>query len=491
MPLAPQPSLFQVRRSAGVAILTLFILSVGLCGLGTLPPAQTAAALLVIWISAFPIFVYLQGWVAPSIPVIPFAGLYYLCFFALPVFFGPWAYHYQDKVLLYGRVPLDLIGWDTLLLVAAGIGCLWIGYYASRRFIGRVPSFRIFQSTAAPGHLTILYLVLLVASLSFRYSEFLRQLPSIGQFLDPAGYLALGGLFLQWRRNELSTCYAATIAIVVLPLELNWRLRHAMLTDLLMLVVFFAFIFWREKYYRVIAFLAVCGVACLLVYSAAHLVREATASAYQQSINISKAFVDTWTRDHRIEGTSSNGLPISWDARFSPLLNRVSQIWLFQSVYERTPDPVPYWGGETYRPLLTALIPRAIYPDKPLERAGWDFGRRYDLLSSSDNRTSVNIPWLTELFVNFGPFGVIAGMAIFGLLLAVLDKIFNKASANDLTYLIGLTVIFRLGYQESNFSVMTGSLPQLFACFCGYFWFGQFALRYLYGKVMVLRDVCR
>jgi hypothetical protein len=50
---------------------------------------------------------------------------------------------------------------------------------------------------------------------------------------------------------------------------------------------------------------------------------------------------------------------------------------------------------------------------------------------------------------------------------------------NDLEFLIGLTLIFRLGYQESNFTVMTGSLPLLFAALYLYFRFGPSCIAFV------------
>ncbi len=54
------------------------------------------------------------------------------------------------------------------------------------------------------------------------------------------------------------------------------------------------------------------------------------------------------------------------------------------------------------------------------------FGQIYRLTLNDDRQTSFNLPWITELLVNFGPIGVIAGMAVFGLFLAGLDRLFNE-----------------------------------------------------------------
>jgi hypothetical protein len=70
---------------------------------------------------------------------------------------------------------------------------------------------------------------------------------------------------------------------------------------------------------------------------------------------------------------------------------------------------------------------------------------------------------------NRRPIGVVGGMAFFGLLLAGLDKLLNSQKMSEPEFLIGLTLIFRLCYQESNFSVLTGSIFPLFICLYIYF----------------------
>ena len=92
---------------------------------------------------------------------------------------------------------------------------------------------------------------------------------------------------------------------------------------------------------------------------------------------------------------------------------------------------------------------------------------------------SLNLPWITELFINFGPLSVPLGMAFFGILLALLDRLFNEAHLKNLEFLIGLTIIYRLVYPESNFSVTTGTLPILFLSLVIYFCLGNKILSHL------------
>ena len=74
---------------------------------------------------------------------------------------------------------------------------------------------------------------------------------------------------------------------------------------------------------------------------------------------------------------------------------------------------------------------------------------------------SINIPWITELYINFGDLGVIFGMIFIGIFMGSLDRLFNSQNINIAEKSIAAGLILPLFYQESNFTLMTGSLiPQ-------------------------------
>ena len=108
------------------------------------------------------------------------------------------------------------------------------------------------------------------------------------------------------------------------------------------------------------------------------------------------------------------------------IIRRVSLILPLSHVVESTPSQVPYWKGETYKTLFVGWIPRFLWPGKPEERWGNLFGQRYGILSLSNRRMSVNIPWVTELFANFGWYGIVFGMVAIGLFLAACERFLNR-----------------------------------------------------------------
>lgn len=140
------------------------------------------------------------------------------------------------------------------------------------------------------------------------------------------------------------------------------------------------------------------------------------------------------------------------------VIQRLDQTATFCFVLRLTPTIVPYWGGDSYGTLAWAVIPRFLYPDKPGKFVGQDFGHRYRLLSKQDDSTSYNCPQLVEMYANFGPWGVIFGMALLGLICRGIYYALSDPNGGDSTCMIALIIFTRLCDIESDFSMVFGGL---------------------------------
>jgi hypothetical protein len=449
--------------SAALLAVSVVSIPVALAGLG------------ILWLSALPAFRYLRDGNFAKLPFYPAVGVFYAIFFALPVFL----FQFNGGATLpevFDNPVVEQIRLEPLLLVAAALALQDAAFVVGRgRLFSVVPNLRISsaieQSSAVP-----LFWLLAVAHLAFRYIAALHQLPSVTQFLEPAGYVAFAGLVLAWFRGQLKWSETVLLFAVALPLELYARVRILFLTDLLLFMIFAIFVLWKAKRFKLIGWMAAGIIVVLSSYGVTNTVRDPLAPRYVNFYNAAKAYVHA-TLLGESEMTNIAGEPVPFRSRFGSLVQRTSHVWLFHRVYDWTPDRVPYWEGKTYAPLLTSLIPRVIYPDKPTEKAGAEFGLRYGLFgSSSSATTSANLPWITELLANFGPLGVLSGMTVLGLLLAFLERTLNSGEAGLVETAIGITILLPFVYPESNFSVAIGSLPLLFASLCAYFWLGARSL---------------
>jgi hypothetical protein len=79
---------------------------------------------------------------------------------------------------------------------------------------------------------------------------------------------------------------------------------------------------------------------------------------------------------------------------------------------------VPYW----------ALIPRAIWPEKPNVGGGGDVVAQFTGINFSEG-TSVGVGQVLEFYINFGMPGVLCGFVVLGFILMRLDRRVMRALA--------------------------------------------------------------
>jgi hypothetical protein len=427
------------------------------------------AGLAIVWLSLLPTFLYLRDGNYSSIPFMPMVGAFYLLFFGISVFVfqfnggAPIPEAYDTPLVVRIRA-------EPLLLVAAGLAAQIIVFVFARRVFERaLPDLRI-VTHCDPRNLALLAWVLVAVHLVYKYVPQIEKLPSVAQFLEPAGYVGFVTLLLLWFRGALRRSEAIMLFVIALPLAFYVRVRTIFLTQILFFGLAAIFTLWKARKFRMLAAIVLLSLVVLTGYGATAGVRDPLASRFANFYNVASAYVNAV-----ILGKPSmmdiNGNFVPFKGRFDSLIQRTAHVWIFHRVYDWTPRDVPYWDGATYLPLLTSMIPRVLYPDKPEERSGLEFGVTYELIGPQ-SVTSVNIPWITELLMNFGPIGVIGGMAFFGMLLALLDRVFNSRAIGIAEFAVGLPILIKFVYPESNFSVTVGSTPLLFISLFLYFRIG-------------------
>ena len=87
---------------------------------------------------------------------------------------------------------------------------------------------------------------------------------------------------------------------------------------------------------------------------------------------------------------------------------------------------VELWYGATIP--IWALVPRAIWPDKPAVGGSGDLVAEFTGISFAEG-TSVGVGQVLEFYMNFGMTGVVAGFAILGFILMRLDQGITRALA--------------------------------------------------------------
>jgi hypothetical protein len=126
--------------------------------------------------------------------------------------------------------------------------------------------------------------------------------------------------------------------------------------------------------------------------------------------------------------------------------NRLNQSYLVGLGVSRLSDVGGYGHGATLWEALLALIPRALWPDKPVSAGSGNLVSEYTGVQYAAG-TSVGIGQVMEFYVNFGTLGVVMGFVVMGLLVTTLDTMAASSLArNDLHgfiiwYLPGLSLL--------------------------------------------------
>jgi len=453
--------------------------------------ASRALGLAIFWTGLVPGAWHLLRRDLSALPIFPVAGAFYSVTFGLPVFFTDFIWpegfsEYHNDVCYYGGYCFYSINFESLaeyanpsaLAVAfAGVAAFVASFIACRRFAApRITLFRL-PREYSDRRLFLLLWAFLAVALAYTWIPALRRLPSVGQLITPAGYLAFGMFLVLWLQGRLGRLHAVFVFVFGLGLFFSNKLAGGLITPLMILALFLCFVLLYLNRRAIIGFAVIGIIVLALVYPAVHTYRtfawSQNPTAEDKSPSVGKklewlgaVLVAHWRGADKItlNGVTTQLPPLP---AYRPLVRRLALLPVFSHVHRVTPDPVPYWGGKTYKPLLTSFIPRALWPGKPREIFGAEFGYRYGFTQNHD--TSINIPWLIELFINFGALGVMIGMAAIGMFLAALDRFFNSPGASSLETVIGLAIIVPLVYPNSNFSLMVGSLLPLTVSLWVYF----------------------
>jgi hypothetical protein len=432
-------------KRANVLLLGLSVLS---CCLFFFRPSsisitQGILGLLITWVAFIPSFQYLKDRNPPPIPFIPLVGVYYFLTFGLPNFFeGANVWGYNE------------ISSEALVLALAGISSLVFSQLFFKKVLeNRVSPLRLSRSFPL-NQLKILSWILLLSHFGAILTPTVSSVPS-GTFLGPFGYISYGTFYFLWRQGKLNFLSLALVP-TILCAEVVIDFSSGALALIMGKFLFFIILLWYDQnripikliFFVVIFYWLLNPVKKEFRSLAWETGSQFNASATEKGILFLDLTYKHYFENNEREETDNDNL------------GRISNPILFSTVIQHTPEIVPYWKGKSLAPLLTKFIPRELWPDKPKENFGNIFGHRYGLIAPTDHKTSVNIPWMIEFYINFGNLGVVVGMGMAGIILALLDLKLNRKEMSFLEVVFGATILMAIIYQDSNFSLMMGSLIQ-------------------------------
>lgn len=404
-----------------------------------------ALGVLLILLGGYPIWRWSRNPAADPIPVLQLIGFFYALCFGVGGLVTPdraWNVMYVSEDDYTRGLIAALLSWIAT----------WIGFTAARNKFGRTPP-------------------KVIARLGGRYDiAALCVFYPVSVVLDRA-VLALGlealsqvvtvlhmFLFLWVVHAALTDRYGPTLRkvalLVVLPIDilLHSGLANGQLVQLLVFGQLLGITIGVTKGRLPLVPILIASCTFFLLQPVKNTYRLETWGSSTASDPIEGAVrffnlgVDYYTR--------GAGGDVKDDLNFAYL--RINHLHLTSAILADGSDEHLKYGA-TYLPLLTKWIPRMIWPDKPREDLGNRWAHEYGYLDSSDDVTSFNLPWLPEMYMNFGWTGVVIISFLIGALAAVLWSRLAKASPSPV-FAAGLSLLSVFFFPESNLSLELGGL---------------------------------
>lgn len=435
------------------------VLALIICVLNYITPAHTTLAehiygSTMLIILMVPLWLWRMG-IDPNPPFIVLIGLFYFYTYGFGVFLLK-----EFSGNLYQQAVSPQWIDAGLRLSIVGMACMLAGYYLwpLTPFNAMIPRFHLKWTDARA--VKFVGLILVTGGLAFSILSIPVLPKSLAQIqVYAADTFTFGICFLMglWSLGRLKARAAFLLFGVLIPL----RLGEGLITGLAgnsIVIIFTLILMYAAMTHRIPWVIIVIGTAALFIFrpletpyrNAAwspqgelHNASDVQKAQYMYGLIYRTIMGNEFTADELIQITGA----------------RLSMFPMLGDVMSQTPSVVPYWGGETYYPLLFKLIPRIVWPDKPEEITGLTFGHRYGFSSPENIDTSIDLPQLIEQYANFGLLGVVIGMFIIGMIYRLLLSMFVHPEMGLGALVAAVFVVSSLFDLGSTTSIVFGGIP--------------------------------
>jgi hypothetical protein len=143
---------------------------------------------------------------------------------------------------------------------------------------------------------------------------------------------------------------------------------------------------------------------------------------------------------------------------------RLNEAATVAALRANVPSTSDYKYGQTFLPIVTWLVPRFIWHDKPTFQYYNEIGHTLGLITPFDFDTTILYSSIGELYLNFGDLGVPLGMLVIGMLSGWLYKALIAGGPNQTAILVyGLLVMPLWSVEEALGPSMAGALRDVVA----------------------------
>lgn len=352
----------------------------------------------------------------------------------------------------------------SIALMTLGIGCFWAGYlWLLSRPRSAISSADRVRCEVRWDVVMIVYLIGMAARLySMRLGAYgftpglvngyTMALTLVGVGAEAAAYAAFASMLDHPQRGGRAGLAIMTAGLVALGLASGdkWEAIRPLLAMGLI------YMSYRRRLPKMFL-AATTAVLLLVIVPGSQLFRSHANQAVQPVSQLVGA--------GQIQAVGQ-GLHLTWGRRLGIagqwLENRPRSIDQIALIVTQTPYPNSYQRGRLWflAPVYN-LIPRFLWPTKPVLSLEYDFDRTYRHLPSSTN-TNTGLTQPGDMYINFGLGGVVAGMFLWGLVQAWLTRRWGNVARPDHLIVLVMAASFILLFQRSITDILL-ALPRVLA----------------------------
>lgn len=302
---------------------------------------------------------------------------------------------------------------------------------------------------------TVLCLIIGIAAyLTLSYALRIPTLQAV--WSNYLGFLQFGlliALLLFKERHDFRILLIALIAFLPMSLYLALISGHIGAAGTFLLQLLLIAAFWKGLQLRSLI-LSGIGFVLLLALMAGWLnSRDIIRSGSLNQLSITNRALTFMQQFDYI-----NPLDIDLRAIDYKIFERVDMtiILVAQAHYQPTYQSYAY-GSTIFSNLGAALVPRFIWPNKPIRLGGSDFVSRYTGLTWG-RKTSVGLAYQFELYANGGAGAVIVGLFLFGWITAKLELMMFTGKSSLPHFMGLLTIINGIAYGSQTIVALIMSI---------------------------------
>lgn len=293
--------------------------------------------------------------------------------------------------------------------------------------------------------------VLYLAGAFLVAAQVVRLLPGLGQFAFRMNMVALVasvmGFALAIIQNQRTFML---LGGGVYALSMAQAFTTGRKSEVIVLFLLFA-IFLYPVYKRTILTLAPIGLVLLLAILPA-FVNVVRTLNWRGNVEADKAAQVAFDR---VFSEETDLARTNWHF----LTRRFSEIGMFSQYIDRVPEERPYYGLKVAENGLMAIVPRAVWAEKPSLEA-MSMSRVYENdIAEPHSRASAKPKFVVDAYLSWGPLGVLIGSLLYGMVASIASRLAERWFGG---YLLGSGLVymalFRILWMGNSFEFMFNAL---------------------------------